>query len=497
MSNLPIQFTDKVNSPELLAIMQQFGEHTYVDAELINKFRDAINELHNSLNPDRIISLGTETISGNQRTYEGYKWQINGVEVDNIGNPIQLNFPSATVGYKRNDISVFKADGTIERIAGIETDGDIVSPPDVPEGTLYFKTYSIDGDAVESEPEPTVIDGSIFKKKSENSSLKITATGEEQIINLSLGGQMHYIVTSSALISVAGFSPHLLNMGGNALYPGQDLIFENQTGNPVTLINAHAIAPIKFNEGADIIVPNGGKIWFRINEEFANVMMKSWSDVKDVIEGYFNGTNFYIDAGFTNLITPESGKIYVNILLTPSTQYRWSGLAYKEIGSGEKYKEYFQSLYSRQSNTATNTWRSWMVSYNGTSFWNSPENIALGTDTLPTFNNYLYGIVSHKEEVKKLEYILWEEAYGDPYTKQIIIKKYDHALTLGQNGVNERIILNTTISCIPYEPFRYKLIINDFDDTPDNFTSKYVLIIKDISGNGFSTRTIRWVFSKR
>lgn len=59
---------------------------------------------------------------------------------------------------------------------------------------------------------------------------------------------------------------------------------------------------------------------------------KPTSDFKDVIEGYFNGTNFYTDAGFTNLITPESGKIYVNIAVTPATQYRWSGSAYVQIG---------------------------------------------------------------------------------------------------------------------------------------------------------------------
>lgn len=347
MSNLPIQFTDKVNSPELLAIMQQFGEHTYVDAELINKFRDAINELHNSLNPDRIISLGTETIVGNEYTYEGYTWQLGGVQINNIGNPIQIVLPSATTGFKRNDISVFKSDGTIERIAGTETDGEIVSTPDVPEGTLYFKTYFIDGNVIESEPEPPTINGSIFKKKSENSSLKITATGEEQIINLSLGGQMHYIVTSTALISVAGFSPHLLNMGGNPLYPGQDLIFENQTGNPVTLINAHTIAPIKFNEGADIIVPNGGKLWFRINEEFAKLMMKSWSEVDlstkaDLVGGKVPASQLpsYVDdvLEFTDLAsfpaTGESGKIYV--ALDTNYTYRWSGSAYVKISDNEK-----------------------------------------------------------------------------------------------------------------------------------------------------------------
>ena len=32
--------------------------------------------LDSSINPDRIISLGTETIVGNEYTYEGYTWQL-------------------------------------------------------------------------------------------------------------------------------------------------------------------------------------------------------------------------------------------------------------------------------------------------------------------------------------------------------------------------------------------------------------------------------------
>lgn len=44
-TNLPITFEDKINSAELLAYIQQFGEHTYLTAEEINQIRDAINEL--------------------------------------------------------------------------------------------------------------------------------------------------------------------------------------------------------------------------------------------------------------------------------------------------------------------------------------------------------------------------------------------------------------------------------------------------------------------
>lgn len=64
-------------------------------------------------------------------------------------------------------------------------------------------------------------------------------------------------------------------------------------------------------------------------------VMKPTSDFKDVIEGYFNGTNFYTDAGFTNLITPESGKIY--IALDTNKTYRWTGSTYVQFGGGEIY----------------------------------------------------------------------------------------------------------------------------------------------------------------
>lgn len=56
-------------------------------------------------------------------------------------------------------------------------------------------------------------------------------------------------------------------------------------------------------------------------------------DVKEVIEGYFNGTDFYTDALFTNLITPESGRIYLT--LDTNLQYRWSGSGYVQIGGGD------------------------------------------------------------------------------------------------------------------------------------------------------------------
>lgn len=59
------------------------------------------------------------------------------------------------------------------------------------------------------------------------------------------------------------------------------------------------------------------------------------SYVDDVLEGYYDSANdlFYEDAGFTTLITPLSGKIFVN--LTNKKTYRWSGTGYIEISPSE------------------------------------------------------------------------------------------------------------------------------------------------------------------
>lgn len=63
------------------------------------------------------------------------------------------------------------------------------------------------------------------------------------------------------------------------------------------------------------------------------------SYVDDVVEGYYYNSNFYEDSAHTELITPETSKIYVD--LPTSKTYRWGGSEYVEISSGadEKVKQ--------------------------------------------------------------------------------------------------------------------------------------------------------------
>ena len=58
------------------------------------------------------------------------------------------------------------------------------------------------------------------------------------------------------------------------------------------------------------------------------------SYVDDIIEGYYYEEAFYSDAEHTQEITPELGKIYVD--LESNYTYRWSGTVYVQVGGEEQ-----------------------------------------------------------------------------------------------------------------------------------------------------------------
>jgi hypothetical protein len=56
MEHLPIEWEDKINSPELLAFLQQYGQEHYLSAEEINQIRDALNELSTGISSSAFIT---------------------------------------------------------------------------------------------------------------------------------------------------------------------------------------------------------------------------------------------------------------------------------------------------------------------------------------------------------------------------------------------------------------------------------------------------------
>ena len=75
------------------------------------------------------------------------------------------------------------------------------------------------------------------------------------------------------------------------------------------------------------------------------------SYVDDVIEGYYYNGQFYTDSAHTQLITPETGKIYVD--LNTNKSYRWGGTTYVEICQStiHKYVETFKVFNETDTTT--------------------------------------------------------------------------------------------------------------------------------------------------
>ena len=67
------------------------------------------------------------------------------------------------------------------------------------------------------------------------------------------------------------------------------------------------------------------------------------SYVDDIIEGYYYNSKFYSDSSHTIEITPENGKIYVD--LSSNKTYRWSGTAYVEISESLALGETSSTAY--------------------------------------------------------------------------------------------------------------------------------------------------------
>lgn len=63
--------------------------------------------------------------------------------------------------------------------------------------------------------------------------------------------------------------------------------------------------------------------------------VKPTSDFIDIIQGYFNGTNFYSDALYTNLITPDATKLYIS--KNGNLSYRYE-VGYVQVGAEKPFE---------------------------------------------------------------------------------------------------------------------------------------------------------------
>lgn len=128
------------------------------------------------------------------------------------------------------------------------------------------------------------------------------------------------------------------------------------------------------------------------------------SYVDDVVEGYYYNGKFYTDSAHTQLITPETGKIYVDI--NTSKAYRWSGSTYVEISQSTIHK-YVQQITipakkSDYTTTITHNLHTQDVLF---SVYNASNQLVMVDGTAFSTNQIslnFYGVYSNNEQTFKI-----------------------------------------------------------------------------------------------
>lgn len=280
MSNLPINWEDKIDSPELVAWLQQFGLGRYINAAQINKLRDAINELHARTADTRIIeNTGIEIVGTNVVISESWKWLIVSVLYSN-DSQITLPITLATEGNQKICYLCANQDNGFELVYGPESETN-PSAPTIVNNLLPVTFFLVTDGSVGTPAEPIV--GDVYKKKSENLGYSYLLKGTRAVIQLRPEGHNYYSIGSPLLVSVDGFGTSLItgNPDAEIPYPMKDLFIHNTGTTPFTLLHngtGSANAKFFFLDETDLVVPPGGKVWLKYGGTYCQLFLKSWTE---------------------------------------------------------------------------------------------------------------------------------------------------------------------------------------------------------------------------
>lgn len=322
--------------------------------------------------------LIVETYGSKRREYS-----INEIEVYNIGGGAETfsNFEDLFLRLEELNYVGFYQDGDApnKQDKDISLYGDIPLPLEDTDKLWINRSgtwYKVDKSELGG--------GEAFVKKSyAQTYVDSITTGADASVPIPANGSSCIRLGNASLTSVAclNLSAIIGNSNAEVPYPGKIFEIMNGTGSDVEIKHATG-SDIQFTtkDGNSIIIPNNESLFVKYDADGLLELFRSWSEVDlsnkadlvggkvpasqlpsyvdDVIEGYYNGTNFYTDALFTNLITPESSKIYV--ALDTNLQYRWSGSGYVQIGGIQGV--FLGSVTPTDTPTGT-----------GEAFWNATE----------------------------------------------------------------------------------------------------------------------------
>ena len=232
MADNIIDWADKINSPELEAFLDQFGEEYYLSAEEINQIRDAINLINRkTVSPDGLISLGAITRNGNDFLFTAgvAVWRYLGIEITNYLE-FTATITTANAGKYRTDVVGGNQAGELLRFVGEESN-EVTTAFELPAGWTSIKQFNVFGAIIE---DVAPIIGNVFvKKESLGDTIISLTTGDVILPNV---GKFNYIIQNTSNLTIVGVSNSFLGtMDGNELVVGQVIKTSNVSTLPQTL----------------------------------------------------------------------------------------------------------------------------------------------------------------------------------------------------------------------------------------------------------------------
>lgn len=253
MSNLPLDFPDKVNSPELEAFFEQFGLSRYISAPEFNKVRDAINELflYSDVGSDvenKLLTISKIEIIDNVLYVRNYsspiimrlsRWIIgNELYADGIERSFPI--PPSTAGHFRCDLLVVtnNPEAPFKYILGDEDPDNFIEPSfDLFSEIKVIPVY-VTGSVIEID-DPVI--GSDYVTKAGFTNFTFTGSEFSQTFTgITQGTRNKYINPASP--GIGSFSGYVVQEG-SGVYDGMMCKVENRRSTNVRMRNKSTSTP--------------------------------------------------------------------------------------------------------------------------------------------------------------------------------------------------------------------------------------------------------------
>ena len=199
---------------------------------------------------------------------------------------------------------------------------------------------------------------------------------------------------------------------------------------------------------------------------------KPTSEFNNVIEGYLSAGVFYEDALHTITIAPEGGKIYIDLSVTPATQYRWSGSAYVQIGGGAN-TQIFHWWGGNWTTTTLDLY--YYISYNNRAIETLP--FSAGTTISASMNGRNQGLFIAPFNCK-IKRVIFKEGGSGSYTGAFVLASGlpIHGSTWNIGFTNRVTHLNSAITSAGFNQNKFEYLVTDNITVPKGYAVCPMLI---------------------